>query len=293
MKRYFILLIAAFLCFVLFGCNAEPESSDIAATTLPVYEFTAFLCQNTDITVSRLVTENISCLHDYSLQVKQMRIIEQADLVIISGAGLEDFLEDALHTANAVVDASNGIDLLGCGDEHAYDHNDGHDHAIDPHIWLSPENAKKMSQTICAKLIEKHPAYTDIFTKNLASLVEKFDALQAYANEQLATVSTRELITFHDGFAYMADAFDLTILHAIEEESGSEASAAELIELIGIVNDHNVNAIFTEKNSSSSGASVIAAETGATIYQLDMALSGDSYFASMYHNIDTLKEALK
>ena len=154
MKRYFILPIAFFLCCFLFGCNAGPESAHIAATTLPIYEFTAFLCQNTDITVSRLVTENISCLHDYSLQVKQMRIIEQADLVIISGAGLEDFLEDALHSANAVVDASNGIDLLGCGDEHSHDHNDEHAHAIDPHIWLSPENAKEMSQIICAKLIE-------------------------------------------------------------------------------------------------------------------------------------------
>ena len=101
------------------------------------------------------------------------------------------------------------------------------------------------------------------------------------------------MITFHDGFSYMAEAFDLTILHAIEEESGSEASAAELIELINLVSKHNVNAIFTEKNSSGAGASVIAAETNTKTYALDMALSGDSYFTAMYHNIDTLKEALK
>ena len=101
------------------------------------------------------------------------------------------------------------------------------------------------------------------------------------------------MITFHDGFAYFADAFGLHILEAIEEESGSEASAAELISLINLVEDHNITAIFTERNGSASAASVIASETGVKIFTLDMAISGESYFEAMYHNIDTLKEALE
>ena len=91
----------------------------------------------------------------------------------------------------------------------------------------------------------------------------------------------------------MAEAFDLTILHTIEEESGREASAADLIEMISIVSEHKIPAIFTEKNSSGAAASIIAAETGVRTYALDMAMSGDSYFTAMYHNIDTLKEALQ
>ena len=79
---------------------------------------------------------------------------------------------------------------------------------------------------------------------------------------------------------------------AIEEESGSEASAAELIELIEEVEHHNLPAIFTETSGSASAASVISRETGAAIHTLDMAMAGDSYFDAMYHNIDTLKEAL-
>ena len=90
----------------------------------------------------------------------------------------------------------------------------------------------------------------------------------------------------------MADAWDLTILHAIEEESGSEASAAELIEICRTVSESNIPAVFTERSGSSSAATVIANETGINEYPLDMAMSGDSYFNAMYHNIDTLKEAL-
>ena len=78
----------------------------------------------------------------------------------------------------------------------------------------------------------------------------------------------------------------------MEEESGSEASAAELKELIYLVREHRLPAIFTEKSGSASAAGIISKETGASVYSLDMAMSGDSYFDAMYHNIDTLKEAL-
>ena len=83
-----------------------------------------------------------------------------------------------------------------------------------------------------------------------------------------------------------------SFLKAIEEESGSEASAAQLIELIGLVREHRLPAIFTETNGSVSAAKIVAAETGIKTACLDMAMSGDSYFEAMYHNIDTIKESL-
>lgn len=271
------------------GCTGTVCQKTVAATTLPVYEFTKLLCQDTDITVTQLVTESVSCLHDYTLQVTQMRAIESAQAVVISGAGLEDFLDSAGSHAS-VIDASLGIDLH-CGDHHA--HESGHDHENDPHIWLSPANAKQMAENICAGLTMQFPEYSEFFTVNLKSLTEELDTLQAYGAEQLSNLSCRELITFHDGFSYFAEAFDLEILYAVEEESGSEASAAELKKLIGLVEQHQLPAIFTEENGSTSAASVIAAETGVQVFQLSMSMSGDSYFKAMYHNIDTLKEALE
>ena len=87
MKKISLCLILSLLLGLLTGCGAG-VSAEIAATTAPVWEFTARLCQGTGLTVSRLVTENVSCLHDYSLSVRQMKMTEQASLVIISGAGL-------------------------------------------------------------------------------------------------------------------------------------------------------------------------------------------------------------
>lgn len=287
MKKLFCLFL---LVFLLWGC-APAEEVNIVATTLPVYTFTQRLCAGTDLKVGQLVTESVSCLHDYTLKVSQMQLLEQADAIVISGAGLEDFLEDALDGADLIVDASEGLSLLE-GNHEEHDHHDGHTHEEDPHIWLSPKNAAVMAENICNGLCDLYPAHTELFQANLKALLSDLDALQQYGEDTLKELSARELITFHDGFSYLAESFDLTILMAVEEESGSEASASQLISLISLVREHQLPAIFTETNGSVSAATIIAAETGVPIFTLDMGIAGNDYFEVMYRNIDTLQEAL-
>lgn len=289
-----ILLIAFLLC----ACVAQEAPADIAATTLPVYEFTCRITQGTPLTVARLVTQSVSCLHDYSLDVRQVKAVEASDVVIISGAGLEEFMEDIL-AERKTIDASVGVTLLAGTTEHdhgheasEHTHEDAHTHEQDPHIWLSPAIAKTMAENISAGLCAEYPTYADIFASNLNALLADLDALLAYGEETLSSLSCCDLVTFHDGFGYFADCFGLSILEAVEEESGSEASAQELIHLIEVTRAHALPAIFTETNGSTSAADVIARETLARVFSLDMAMSGDSYFDAMYHNIDTIKEAM-
>ena len=292
MHKITICILLAVSLLVLPGCHNNDSQAQVAATTAPVYQFASALCAGTEITVTKLITENVSCLHDYTLQTSQMRTIENADVVIISGAGLEAFLDDALLNTRATIDASEGISLI-CNEDH-HDHaSHTHSHSEDPHIWLSPDNAKCMAQNICAGLTFIYPQHGDTFESNLSLLLGKFDELNEYASDQLANLHCRKLITFHDGFGYMAQAFDLDILHAIEEESGREASAAEIIHITRIVTDNNLPCIFTERNGSTSAAQIVSRETDKPIFQLDMAMSEGDYFPAMYHNIDTLKEALK
>lgn len=296
MKRAFTLFFI--LCFLFCGCSVKEPAAQIAATTLPVFEFTSRLCDGTGITVTRLVTEEVSCLHDYSLNVRQVKAAEAAELIVISGAGLEEFLDDILINKESI-DASVGIELLCPEEGHGHDHHsheeeshEGHHHDQDPHIWLSPANARKMVLNIWEGLCFRYPEYSQIFSDNLQQLTEELKELEQYGQQQLGSLRCRDLITFHDGFSYFAESFDLHILKAVEEESGSEASAKELIHLIEEVEHHQLPAIFTEKSGSVSAAGIIARETGCDSFSLDMAMAGDSYFDAMYHNIDTLKEAL-
>lgn len=286
----FLLLLTALLS----GCCQEVPCQ-VVATTLPVYQFTSALCEGTDISVTQLITQQVSCLHDYSLNVSQVRTLEAAQVVVISGGGLEEFMEDVLASASYIIDSSRGVPVLKCEEamHQEDDHQEHHHHEQDAHIWLSPANAKIMARNIAAGLAQTYPQYQVRIQVNLERLEQQLQDLDNYGHNRLKDLSCRELITFHDGFGYFADAFDLSILEAIEEESGREASAQELKNMIGLVREHQLPAVFTEVCGSVSAADIIAAETGAKVYPLDMAMSDGDYFSSMYHNIDTVREAMK
>ena len=288
MMKRFVLYFTILFALLITGCSAPGEQIQVVATTKPVYDLASRLCAGTDIRVTQLISEPVSCLHDYSLSVSQVRKAEAAEVTVISGAGLEEFMEGILQ--GTIIDSSVGVPLLECSEEHEHHHD--HAHEADNHIWLAPENAKLMATNICNGLCAAYPQHAVKFGDNLAKLLEELDRLQAYGMQQLSGLSCQELITFHDGFGYLAHAFDLEIAAAMEEESGSEASAKELIGLIKMVQGHNIPAIFRETNGSVSAARIIAAETGASLFTLDMAMGESDYFESMYRNIDVIKEAL-
>lgn len=275
MKKFIALLLACSL--LLCGCSSvDPVDANIvAATTKPVAEFTAAIVQGTDVIPTLLVTENVSCLHDYTLTVEQMKNLELADAVILSGAGLEDFMADALKGKDKVIDASAGISL-----------SDG-----DPHYWLDPMLARQMAENIARELTSLYPRHEAVFAQNLTQLQARFDKLQTYGETELSQLSCRKLITFHDGFRYFADAFGLEILAAIEQEHGSEVPAKELEAVMELIKTHQPPAICTEAYSSQTTAEMVAGTTGRSICGLDMCLGDKNYFTAMEKNIDNIKEA--
>ena len=114
--------------------------------------------------------------------------------------------------------------------------------------------------------------------------------------ESLADISNRDIITFHEAFDYFAEEFDLNIVSVIEREPGSEPNARDLADIIDLVNETGVHALFVEPQYPETAADVIAAETDAQVYTLDPGVSGDmdkdAYIDIMNNNLKVLKNAL-
>ena len=278
------------------GTAAAPAEEDdtlhILATTYPVYLFTTAVTEGVEgVEVTRLIQEEISCLHDYTLTVNDMKAIEAADVIVMNGVGLEDFMADALATSDApVIDCSEGVALLEAMGHEGHDH----DAEYDPHIWMDPERAAQMVWNVATVLSEVDTMNGDLYTANAS-------AAEARLQSEVVGVEDPDilagLITFHDGFQYFAQATGLDLLKAIEEEEGAEASAAEIKEIVGLIGDYNIPAIFTEKNGSDATAQAISRETGCAVEQLDLIMSGDGsgiqpYLDAMNQNINTVLEAL-
>ena len=280
---------------LLAGCapSVGTGSADILATTGPVAEIAEALTEHTGLTVDTLISESVSCLHDYALSVRQMQAVQKSNLVLLSGCGLEEFMEDALQGRD-VIEIADGVAVVDAGEhDHDHDHEDehGHEHELDPHIWLDPDNLIIMTHNAAEALSARWPEHADTIAANEAAFCAELAALKAYGEAELSELSCRELVTFHDGFAYFAEAFDLEIAASMEIEAGSEPSAIELSEIVGLVREHEIPAIFTEKNGAVDAAGIVSRETGAVIFALDMGME-DGATAAIRHNIDTIKEAL-
>ena len=276
--------------------GSEEESGlTILATTYPVYLFASAVTEGVEgVEVDRLGTGAISCLHDYTLSVGDMKKIEAADVIAINGVGLETFMDDALAASQAdVIDTSKGVELLESLTHHheAGEEGDGHDHGhYDPHIWMDPANAVIMVQNISKELAQLNPKNAPAYLKNATAATHQLEACDQEL-EELAGYSRLDmkggLITFHDGFQYFAKAFHLPLLAAIEEEAGSEASAKEINDITAMVKDQSIPMIFTETNGSDATAQAISRETGCAVGQLNMMMSGEGTELSAY--TDSLK----
>lgn len=294
MKKIRSILLAALL-LIAAGCSA-PQSGEkesrltVVTSTYPVYLFTSAVCDGVEgVTVERLNTGETSCLHDYTLSVDDMRMLESADVVVLNGAGLEDFLTDALATSSAqVIDCSEGVDLLeNLTHDHEEGDEEGHDHGhYDPHYWMDPRNAALAVSSILNGLWEADPDYAAEYQDNAEQATVLLNSWQPELQETLAQsgVEVSGLITFHDGFQYFAKAFDFPLLAAIEEEAGSEASAKEITEITQLVREYELPVIFTEVNGSDATAQAISRETGCAVAQLTMLMDGPDAELSNYYD---------
>lgn len=296
--RRFLALLLSFV--LLSGCarrvpQQEGGTLHILATTYPIYLFTTAVVGDAEgVEVELLVNSQTSCLHDYTLTVKNMKAIEQADVIIMNGAGLEDFMADALAQSDAtVIDCSESVQLLPTLEHEGHD---GHDHEeeYDPHYWMAPHQAGQVAESIANGLAAFHEDRAGTYRANAGAALDSLSQIDPFYRN--IVYPAYPLITFHDGFQYFADAYGLDLLKAIEEEEGATASAAEIKEISALIEENHIPAIFVEKNGSRKTADVIARETGCKVYELDMLMSGDGvgiqpYIDAIEKNLTTILEA--
>ncbi len=290
------------------GCtrqSAKPADFLVVGSIYPVYITLLNLTEGVDGVEAKLMTDTqAGCLHDYTLLPGDMKKLESADLFVINGAGMESFLNRVAEGVPGltVLDASEGIALL---EEHGHeeeDAHDGHDHDHDhdgpnPHVWTSVSRYIAQVENIARGLCERDPDRAPLYEKNRDRYLASLRTLQADMQTALSEAPDLRIITFHAAFEYLADDFGLTVEAVIETEPDESPSPRRLVELIELVREHRITAVFAEPQYSSASAKVVARETGCALLTLDPIVTGadnpDAYLEGMRRNTETLLESVK
>ena len=307
-----ILTIVFAASMLLTGCNNSAESNNsiesnnkltIVTSFYPMYISTLNIVKDIpNVEVLNMTTSQTGCLHDYSLSTKDLKTLSNADILIINGAGMESFLDDVIdeYSDLKIIEASNGISLIEDTDHDEHEHEHEHEHDVNPHVWVSISKNIEEVSNIAKELSAFDPNHASEYEANADAYIAKLENLRTEMHAALDNVNNKDIITFHEAFPYFAEEFNLNIAGVIEVEPDSEPSAKEVENIISIINEKNIKALFTEPQYSSKIADTIAKETGASIYTLDPIVTGDAnedayddYIVKMQENLNTLKEALK
>ena len=299
-----ILTIVFAASMLLTGCNNSAESNNsiesnnkltIVTSFYPMYISTLNIVKDIpNVEVINMTAPQTGCLHDYSLSTKDLKTLSSADIFVINGAGMESFLDDVIdeYSDLKIIEASNGISLI--------EDTDHDEHDVNPHVWVSISKNIEEVSNIAKELSAFDPNHASEYEANADAYIAKLENLRTEMHAALDNVNNKDIITFHEAFPYFAEEFNLNIAGVIEVEPDSEPSAKEVENIISIINEKNIKALFTEPQYSSKIADTIAKETGASIYTLDPIVTGDAnedayddYIVKMQENLNTLKEALK
>ena len=303
MKKTISLILAMILLLALAaGCAAQKNGERIIVTTFyPMYVFAKNVAKDVPgVSVVNMADQSVGCLHDYQLQTRDMVTLETADVLIVNGGGMEQFMDmiAKTYTDLPVVTATEGVAMLESAHSgHDHDHDHGHEETcvLNAHVWLDPALAQQQIMNIAAGLAAADPANSAAYEANAAAYCETIAALDEEIRAQLAPFAGEKIITFHEAFTYFASAYGLEVAGLIEHDSGEEPGTRELAETCDLVKELGISALFVEPQYPQKAAQTIARETGATVYQLDPVVSGDgemdSYERAMRENARVFTEA--
>ena len=312
-KRFFsIVLLINFSIFFLFGmgCSKGSQTADVKDGKISVYtsfytmyDFTKKIGGDR-INLTNLVPTGTEP-HDWEPKAKDMSNLENADVFIVNGSGMEVWADKIVKSLKnkklIILEASKGVDLMEGGDDDHKEVNKESEHNFDPHVWLNPLNAKKQMEAIKDVLTTADPDNKDYYEKNYAENSKLIDALDKEYKDAVAKFTRKEIVVAHQAFGYLCDAYGLKQVAIEGLNAESEPTAARMAEIARFARENKVNTIFFEELVNPKVANAIAKEIGAKTEMLNPLegiseeglKAGKEYFSVMRDNLNALKKALQ
>lgn len=292
------------------GANGSDARLSVVTTFYPMYEFSKKVAGDLADVVALIPAGTEP--HDWEPSAQDMAKVKEADVFVYNGI-VEGWVDAALASApndkRVVVRASEGLTTLegtteeeeGAADEDAHEH--GHaegEHAEDPHVWLDPELAQREVAAIEAAFEQADPANKDAYKKNADAYIAELKSLDEAFETGLKDVKTKQFVTQHAAFGYLAHAYGLEQVPIAGLSPEQEPSPGKMAEIVEFAKAHQVKTIFFETLVDPQVARTVADEIGAKTDVLNPLeglteedkKAGLDYIGVMKKNLEALVNAL-
>ncbi|MFT9847741.1 metal ABC transporter solute-binding protein, Zn/Mn family [Aneurinibacillus sp. REN35] len=242
--------------------------------------------------------------HLYKATQGDIAKLEKADVIFYNGLNLEGKMSDIfvrMAKQKPAIAVSESIDEAVLREPPEFQ---GH---YDPHIWFDVKLWMKAVERVRDGLIEVDAEHKADYEKNAASYLKKLEELDAYARTQLASIpkESRVLVTAHDAFGYMGDAYGMQVMGLQGISTDAEYGLKDVQNLVNLLVKKKIKAVFIE--SSVSPQAIKAVVQGAKEKGHEITIGGElfsdamgeegtpegTYIGMVRHNVDTIVKALK
>lgn len=283
----------------------KDKDLNVIASFYPMYEFTKQVVGD-EGQVSLLMKAGTEA-HDFKPSTKDIAKLQKADAFVYDDDNMETWVPKVKKSldnkGSNFIKATGDMLLLGGGHTHEdsddHDHGDEeHTHALDPHVWLSPERSKVLVKNIADDLAKKFPKKADAFQKNAKAYIKKLSALDEKYEKALKDAKQKSFVTQHAAFGYLALDYGLNQVPITGVSADQEPSAKRLGQLSKYVKKYDINYIYFEENASSKVSKTLAQEAGvktAVLNPLEGLTSkemkeGKDYISVMEANLKSLQK---
>ncbi len=304
--------------FLIKPVTQEGNNLKVAATIYPLADIVENIAGD-KIEVVNIVPPGASP-HTFEVTPSSVKELQGAEIIFAIGDPLDTWTADLLSAVDGteVLTVDDGIDRHEFQythhheeadheeDEHEHEeadheeeeHGHGHEHEdgeLDPHYWLSTNNAKIIAGNVAAELSWLDPENAEVYQSNLLAYQAELDQVHEEIESILKSLSSRELIVFHESWNYFADEFDLEIAGVFTTSPGKEPTPSELAELHDTAEEHGITAVFSEPQLSPETIRPFVEDLDLELYVLDP-LGGiderDSLINTLKYNAQTIQQAL-
>jgi len=284
--------------FVLAACSQNADVGDqlhVVATTSVLGDVVSEIV-GSDAVVEVLIPTGQDP-HGFQVSAAQAASLREADLVIAAGLGLEEGLSDALENAE-----SDGVMVLELAPRLEPIAFSSDPEVLDPHFWLDPVRMGEAVAVIGSALDQLDSSID--WGARAGRFRAEIDSAMAQSLDTLAAVpmDRRILITNHDALGYFAQRYNFDVVGTIVGggSTQSDASPADIAELVGVIEELGIAAMFIDATASHELADAVAGELDFpfAVVELfesnlgDPGTGAETYLGMVVTNAERVAEAL-